>query len=124
MIAEAARQRAELEGLARQLANLPLEQIRELSGLGPWSVGAARTLHDWSGRFPRFARGVKSLARFWQSSLSGLFRAGGAKRMDREGPQDERRLTIFDSQASEPDSRPEAVEIVGPAQDDRKRRAA
>jgi len=72
MIAEAHRQRAELESLTRQLADLPLEQIRELSGLGPWSMGAARRLQHWSRRFPRFAGGVKSFVRFWRSILSGL----------------------------------------------------
>ncbi|MBI3837545.1 MAG: sulfotransferase domain-containing protein [Planctomycetia bacterium] len=66
------RQRAELESLARQFADLPMQQIRELAGLGPWSFGAARKLQYWSGRFPRFAGGVKSLVLFWRWTRSRL----------------------------------------------------
>jgi hypothetical protein len=66
------RQRADLDTLARQFADLPLQQIRELSGLGSWSVGAARTLQRWSRRFPRVAGGFKSLVIFGRWTLSRL----------------------------------------------------
>jgi hypothetical protein len=70
--ADLERQRAELESLTRQFADLPLRQIRELGELGPWSFGAARKLHYWSERFPRFAGGVKSLVQFCRGKRSRL----------------------------------------------------
>jgi len=70
--ADLQRQRAELELLTRQFAELPLRQIRELGELGPWSFGAARKLHHWSGRFPRFAGGVKSLVHLFRGVKSRL----------------------------------------------------
>jgi hypothetical protein len=56
-----AEQHAELNELSRQLAQVPWQQLRDLSELGPWSVGAARTLQRWSGRFPRASNAFKSL---------------------------------------------------------------
>jgi len=60
--------KAELESLVRQFADLPVRQIRELAGLGPWSVGAARSLQGWSRRFPRVTKVVKSMASFARST--------------------------------------------------------
>jgi hypothetical protein len=64
---ELERQSRELEELRRQLTELPLDQLREfpfaeLRNMGPWSLGAARTLNRWSGRFPRAAAHFKSMA--------------------------------------------------------------
>ncbi len=70
-LAQLKRQRAELESLAADYARQPWEQIHGLAGLGPWSIGAARGLHRWSLRFPRAARGVKTLARFAGRLSSG-----------------------------------------------------
>jgi hypothetical protein len=77
--ADLERQRADLESLTRQFANLPLRQIRELGELGPWSFGAAHKLHQWSGRFPRLASGVKSLVRFWRGEPSHLDESASGK---------------------------------------------
>ena len=68
-----AEQQAALNELSRQLAQVPWQQLRELSELGPWSVGAARTLQRWSGRFPRASHAFKSLV----TLVLSLF--GGAK---------------------------------------------
>jgi hypothetical protein len=57
-MAEVERRSAEFE---RQLAMLPVQQIRELAGLGPWSLETARTLQRWSHRFPRLSSGLKRL---------------------------------------------------------------
>ena len=70
--ADLQRQRADLESLSRQFADLPMRQIRELGELGPWSFAVARKLHYWSGRFPRFASGVKSLILCWRWTRSRL----------------------------------------------------
>jgi hypothetical protein len=76
-VAELQRQRADVEtltrqisalqlhnaALERQLAGLPVEHLRKLATVGPWSLGAARTLQIWSQRCPRLASTFKSLAR-------------------------------------------------------------
>jgi len=53
--------RAELATLTRQFESLPLEQIRELGELGPWSFAFARRMQHWSQRFPRVASAAKAL---------------------------------------------------------------
>ncbi len=70
---ELERQLRELEELRRQLTELPLDQLREfpfaeLRNLGPWSLGAAHTLNQWSGRFPRASAHFKSLAGWFRRS--------------------------------------------------------
>lgn len=64
--------KAELESLARQFAGLPVQQIRELAGLGPWSIGVARTFQSWSRRFPRTAKVVKSTTGLLRSTKARL----------------------------------------------------
>ena len=55
--------------LKREFAELPWQQIRELSTLGPWSLGTATFVNRWSRRLPRASSGFKSLVIFWQSIL-------------------------------------------------------
>jgi hypothetical protein len=75
---EIERQRGEIAGLARQLDELRLQQAA-VAGLGPWSLGAARTLNRWSGRFPRAAGSVKTLVTLWRSTLARVGRSVASK---------------------------------------------
>jgi hypothetical protein len=63
--------RLNLEQVRHQLAEVPFDQLRDLQQLGPWSLGTARALNRWSGRFPRAAAGFKSVLR--------MLRPGGSR---------------------------------------------
>jgi hypothetical protein len=65
-----AEQRTALDALSRQFAALPHDQLRELSGLGEWSIATARTVQRWSHRFPRWSRAFKSLANLWRPAIA------------------------------------------------------
>lgn len=63
---------ADVERSAQQVSSLPRDQFRELVELGPWSLGAARTLQSWSRRFPRLGRAVKLTLFMFFSTLPRL----------------------------------------------------
>ncbi len=73
--------RVEVENLKRQIEGVPLQQLR---GLGPWSLGAAGALHRASGRCPRIAARIKSLAAICCRALP----QPGTSQSKPEGPQD------------------------------------
>jgi hypothetical protein len=53
--------RAEVEALANHISGLPVPELRALGEIGPWSLGALRTLKRGARRFPRVAATFKAL---------------------------------------------------------------